>query len=52
MTNNQKSFWCRGLYKEDLTSEVLTNGNTNRTSIAANKAKTPRSLLGIDLKIA
>jgi hypothetical protein len=33
-------------------SLVLTNGNTSKINTAANKAKTPNNLLGIDLKIA
>jgi len=31
---------------------VLIKGKTNKTSKEANKAKTPNSLFGIDLKIA
>jgi len=31
---------------------VFTKGSTRSTNIAANKAKTPNNLLGIDLSIA
>jgi hypothetical protein len=31
---------------------VFTTGNINKINTAANKAKTPKSLLGIDRKIA
>jgi len=31
---------------------VFTIGKTNKIKTAANKAKTPKSLFGIDLKIA
>jgi hypothetical protein len=31
---------------------VLTKGKTNNTKIAANNAKTPSNLLGIERKIA
>jgi len=37
---------------EDLISEVFTIGKINKIKIAANKAKTPNNLFGIDRKIA
>ena len=49
---NQKKNWWSGLYKDDLKLEVLIKGKTKRTSIDANKAKTPINLSGIDRKIA
>jgi hypothetical protein len=40
------------LYIDDRIFEVFAKGKTKRTRIAANKAKTPSSLFGIERKIA
>ena len=52
LTNNQKNFWCNGRYNDDRISDVLTTGKTSKINTAANNAKTPNSLLGIDRRIA
>lgn len=43
---------CIGLYREDLTFDVLVKGKTNNTNKAPNRAKTPSNLLGIERSIA
>jgi len=48
----KKKILCNGLYNDERISDVLTKGKTNKTNKAANKARTPKSLFGIDLNIA
>jgi hypothetical protein len=48
----KKNFLCNGRYSDERTSDVVVNGNVNKTKTAANKAKTPKSLFGMERKIA
>lgn len=51
-TKNQNNIALKGLKSKERTDGRTTKGKTKKTNILANKARTPKSLLGIERNIA